>query len=171
MHDTNFVQVVTILGSLGEFLGSIGVIATLIYLAVQIKESKKATEASIVWERAKAMREVSMIWLTSPEASHLIHEFGMLSSQEEFDEKYNEAASRGFQYLSVNRTVVQTLEASYLTAHDQAEKQKIRERLRFMLETTPGFRWTWQRTNTPGGFNTEFVRMFDEEIRMLEGGT
>ena len=46
------------LGALGEFLGSIGVIATLVYLAVQIRSNTKATKAQALQEIHRDQREV-----------------------------------------------------------------------------------------------------------------
>lgn len=46
------------LGALGEFLGSIGVIATLVYLAVQIRSNTKATNAQALQEIHRDQREV-----------------------------------------------------------------------------------------------------------------
>jgi hypothetical protein len=41
-------ETVQLLGNIGEFLGSIGVFATLLYLAVQIRESRKAATFTAV---------------------------------------------------------------------------------------------------------------------------
>jgi len=159
------------LGNIGEFIGSIGVIITLIYLASQIKESRRATESAVVWERAKAMRETATLWITSPDASRLLHEFGPIQSQREFEAKYNEAPDRGFQYISVNRTVMHTLEASFLTANGEQERDKVRLRLRYAFESLPGHRWTWTRINVPGMFDPNFVAIVEQEIQRLQQGS
>lgn len=157
-------ELTTILGSVGEFLSSIGVLATLIYLAIQIRESKKATESSIIWERAKAFRETALLWVSSPETSQLLHEFGRIPNKADFDEKFDADPARGFRYLSVNRTVAHTLEASFLTAGSEGEIDEIRARLRHMLLTVPGIRWTWPRLNTPGNFDQSFAKFYDAEV-------
>jgi hypothetical protein len=41
-----FQEVMAILGNLGEFIGAIAVVATLFYLAVQVRHGKEATEAN-----------------------------------------------------------------------------------------------------------------------------
>ena len=48
------------LGALGEFLGSIGVIVTLIYLAIQIRQSSAATRAQAVQSTSDAMIQISL---------------------------------------------------------------------------------------------------------------
>ena len=50
---------ITELGALGEFVGAIAVVATLIYLAVQVRHSKEATEASNRLAVAAVYRETS----------------------------------------------------------------------------------------------------------------
>ena len=49
-----------LLGNLGEFLGSIGVIVTLIYLAIQIRQSSAATRAQAVQSTSDAMIQISL---------------------------------------------------------------------------------------------------------------
>jgi hypothetical protein len=41
-----FVEVTSVLGNLGEFIGAFAVVVTLIYLAMQVRLSKEATEAN-----------------------------------------------------------------------------------------------------------------------------
>jgi hypothetical protein len=45
------------LGNLGDFIGGIAVVATLIYLAVQVRQSSRHVEASVDQARAQAIRE------------------------------------------------------------------------------------------------------------------
>ena len=47
-----------LLGNFGEFIGAIAVVATLFYLAVQVRESKQATEANTKAIAGSSTREV-----------------------------------------------------------------------------------------------------------------
>ena len=47
------------LGALGEFFGSIGVIATLIYLAIQIRSNTKTTKANASFQATHSWAEVT----------------------------------------------------------------------------------------------------------------
>ena len=47
-----------LLGNFGEFIGAIAVVATLFYLAVQVRESKQATEANTKAIAGNSAREV-----------------------------------------------------------------------------------------------------------------
>ena len=42
----SFTEITAVLGNLGEFIGAIAVVVTLFYLAIQVKQSKEATEAN-----------------------------------------------------------------------------------------------------------------------------
>ena len=68
------------LGAIGEFLSSIVVLLTLIYLAVQTHQTRKATQANLQWTRTNASRELSMMWAAHPETVDLISRFGLEES-------------------------------------------------------------------------------------------
>jgi hypothetical protein len=51
-----------VLGNFGEFVGAIAVVVTLIYLAIQVRHSKEATEANTRTIRANAAKEVYVGW-------------------------------------------------------------------------------------------------------------
>jgi hypothetical protein len=91
------------LGSLGEFISSVVVLATLIYLAIQTSETRKATQANLLWSRVNASRDLATMWVTNPESVELIEEFGTtegaFSRSEEFD-------SSAFRYSVMNRAIM-----------------------------------------------------------------
>ena len=51
-----------ILGNVGEFIGAIAVVVTLAYLAVQVRNSKEATDTNTRIIRANASKEVYVGW-------------------------------------------------------------------------------------------------------------
>ncbi len=76
------------IGAIGEIVGAIAVIATLIYIATQVKDSARAARSAAVTDAATAMqafyqelgsnRQISELWLeamTSPEAMSREDEF------------------------------------------------------------------------------------------------
>ncbi len=163
------VEVISALGSIGEFVGSIGVLATLAYLVAQIRESRKAAESVVVWERAKAMRDMGMIWSTNAQVAELMQEYGQ-STEADFNAKFEASPARSFQYLVLNRSTVENMQALYLTAKDDSERLAICARLTDMLERIPGFRWSWRRMNTPGAFNEAFVQENEAALRSFGAG-
>lgn len=51
-----------LLGNYGEFVGAIAVVATLFYLAVQVKQSKEATKANTQSVRGRASWDAEVAW-------------------------------------------------------------------------------------------------------------
>ena len=58
----DLVSATEILGNVGEFVGAIAVVVTLVYLAVQVRHSMEATEANTQTIRANASKEVYLAW-------------------------------------------------------------------------------------------------------------
>ena len=52
------------LGSLGEFIGSLAVLVTLIYLSIQVRLSRAESAAAAIKERGSAMREVMLFQIS-----------------------------------------------------------------------------------------------------------
>jgi len=66
----SFVELSDVLGNLGEFIGSIAVLVTLIYLAVQVNHSKRLLErnekialSQVYYERVTCRMEMYKAWL------------------------------------------------------------------------------------------------------------
>jgi len=147
------------LGSLGEFVSSFAVLITLVYLAVQTRQARTATQASVVWERARAMRENALTLATNAEAISLIEEFGHLRAP--FPDAENFEA-RPFRYLSLNRATLETVQASHLTVQSEEDEMHVNSRIN-QLFTIPGFRATWPQLKET--FHPGFVELVEAEIR------
>jgi hypothetical protein len=75
----SLVESTQVLGNIGEFVGAIAVVATLIYLAIQVRQSKAALDAntniakaSLSFEAARSRAEVNGRLADSPELLSLI---------------------------------------------------------------------------------------------------
>jgi hypothetical protein len=53
------IETTQLLGNLGEFVGAIAVVVTLVYLAVQVRHSRAATEANTKQLESAALREMA----------------------------------------------------------------------------------------------------------------
>ena len=157
------------IGAVAEILGAAGVILTLLYLATQIRESRRATQSVVIWEKAKAVREMGLVWSTTPESTALMFEYGQCY-ENEFNEKFEKNPERSFQYLAMNRSTVEHLQAIYLTADHLDEQKRLELMLRHTLETIPGFRWVWPKIDTPGAFHPEFSVLVHSELKRLKLG-
>ncbi len=60
------------LGNIGEFVGAVGVIATLAYLAVQVRQNTRALRASTFQEISTAMSQSSEAIATHPDLVSLV---------------------------------------------------------------------------------------------------
>ena len=60
------------LGNIGEFVGAIGVIATLAYLAVQVRQNTRALRSSTFQDIAEDMSRTAEVFTTHPELSALL---------------------------------------------------------------------------------------------------
>ena len=57
-----------VLGNFGEFVGAIAVVATLFYLAIQVKQSKEATKANTQSLQGRASWDAEVVWADRNEA-------------------------------------------------------------------------------------------------------
>jgi hypothetical protein len=60
------------LGNLGDFVSGIGVVATLIYLAVQIRQNSRSVKASAAQSIIQSLAEAYNVTASSPELCHII---------------------------------------------------------------------------------------------------
>ena len=67
-------QVVTLqdLGNIGEFVGAIGVIASLVYLAVQIRQNTRTLRAATYESLAQATATANSLMITDPEIARIV---------------------------------------------------------------------------------------------------
>ena len=160
-------NVVTIqeLGAIGEFVGSIAVLATLVYLTIQIRASKIQTRASLLQHRSDAARQ---LWLTEIENPHL--SLAMVKASEELDavrpliEKFrglttlsDEEISAVLSFAAANFIHRQTMFHSELT---DIEKKALDNQIRALFRSGP-FRVWFDAMHERGdatGFDVGFLR-------------
>ena len=150
------------LGALGEFVGSIGVIATLIYLAIQVRQTKNLALNAAVERRSEATRDLflgaaasdglttalakadtALEGQVSPSIEALIQE-GL--SREEALRVFWFNASMGRHYQSTFRAELPTI-----------ERREFDQRIVNYFRTPTGrFFWTYSRQNFAGDF-AEYV--------------
>ena len=146
-----------LLGNVGEFLGSIAVLITLVYLAIQTRHARAAHEASIQWQRANASRELATIWATSPEAVELLAEFGQPDSQIPDGAEFN---SRFFRYVKINQSILEMLQANLITSLTQEDREIALARIRQTMSIA-GFRATWPRCKSFEVFRPDFIALVE----------
>jgi len=150
-----------LLGSIGEFLGSIAVLITLVYLAIQTRHARVANEANVQWQRANASRELATMWATSPQAVELLAEFGQPDSKIPDSLEFN---ARLFRYIKINQSILETLQANLITSLTEDDRQLAIARVRQTMNM-PGFRATWPRLKSLQVFQPHFVALVESELK------
>jgi hypothetical protein len=76
-----WIEITNVLGNLGEFVGSLLVLGTLIYLAFQVKQAKQLLQTSIALGRGEASREINGLRLGHPRVLELEAQMRSLDSE------------------------------------------------------------------------------------------
>ena len=130
------------LGAIAETLGAIGVIATLLYLAQQIRSNTRSVRASTYQEMDRAIREVELLSAENPDVSRIL--FAGLS---DFDSLAPEEKPRFGSLLNMMLRGFQNHEYQIQQGTlDAAIRESALHQLR-LLCATPGFTTWWGRNN------------------------
>ena len=138
------------IGAIGEIVGAVAVIATLIYLAIQIKDSARAARSAAVTDATTAMQAFYQELGSNPQTSKLFLE-GMTSP-----EPLSEQAQ--FQFLMILHSSFLGFQRSYLLAHEGTLDVGLRDSIGTAIVATnhlPGLRLYWNRRKA--FFQPEFV--------------
>ncbi|MCP5183701.1 MAG: hypothetical protein H6993_07045 [Pseudomonadales bacterium] len=141
------------LGSLGEFVSSFAVLASLIYLAIQVRQGAKETRLTNVQQMLEASREM-MLMTATPETCSLL-----LKAK---DYKSLTEAER-LQYRMLRNAQMRNIETAFLMFNEGVLDQQIfdifSERARFVLAEYP------EIVDTGG----PYTRDFSVWIRSIRG--
>ena len=144
------------LGALGEFVGSIGVIATLVYLAIQIRQNSRTLQSTSFQESTNSLNYINMQAATDSELIRVV------ASDKSFDEFDPEDKARyGLLMLSIFRvtetTFYQRNEGTVAMAGWTRQEATLRRQL-----LSPLVRDWWR--STPFGFTPEFTTLVEGVI-------
>ena len=143
-------------GAVGELVGGIAVIATLIYLSVQVRQANVSTHRNMYAQAATATSE---FWLTLAREDQLYETFtSMLRAPETLDER---DLHRGYLVMD---SYLSLMESYYLHNKQYSEhlSQERWGRILRRMFSTPGGVLYWQTRNT--SFHTEFAQYIDTFI-------
>jgi len=152
------------LGALGEFVGAFVVVATLLYVGLQVRQNTKAVRGAAAHNATQSLQSWYVAIATNPQAAHVFRR-GMsdpsaLSEDDAFVYLMNvHCAMLAYQNVFFLGTEG-TLDASLYLAMSST-----------MVATlpTPGFQWYWKQR---ADFFTPEFRVFVEELMAsgAEGG-
>lgn len=152
------------LGNLGDFLGGIGVVITLLYLAVQVRQNTKQlrsdAEAALTRSLEGQTEEVGN-WISSIAESRDVADVWM-RGLENLD-SLDETDRLRFDYIGAR--LLQAWQSQYRRSIQTEDADTWAVALRYvkMYFRSPGFRDLWQRSRTL--YLAEFVEAIDQVAR------
>ena len=148
------------LGNIGEFIGGLAVIATLVYLALQIRQNTRAVRASALQAANDSAQRVLATVSQSPENAAVYHR-GLLSSDEL-------TPPQRMHFTTMLLGIFSASEAMYWNQRHGLLQDEIWDRevkvLRFYLQT-PGGRAMWRISGAL--FSESFSQFVDAEVERL----
>ena len=146
-----------LVGNWGEFVGSIGVLATLIYLSLQVGQAKKSTQAQIVHSATEQLNEVNRLIASDPAWAEIFSK--ALSSLD------NLTAEQRTQFSFLELALVNGWESLYLHHLDGHLDPRVWEKTLGTMKAlvaAPGWQQWWREQ--PFGFSNKFVSFIDGVI-------
>jgi hypothetical protein len=152
------------LGNIGDFLGGIGVVITLVYLAFQIRQNTNVVQISTASSRAEQRANMSAFVAQSPEINRIFW-----AGLEE-PESLSQAEYRYFE--SIFATYFQGITSGFDLYREHAVSVAEWETIVASLEwvvTKPGWKRYWEtwRSNYP----TDFSALVDDLVRKSEAAS
>ena len=157
------------IGATGEVIGAVGVVLTLLYLAVQVRLSRQATDANTRVNRAAsaalsqdANSEINKLMASSPELAKL---FSRCVEQGSFE---GMTPDEVFRVHVILRAALQIMEAAYFRYEEGLLDARVWELRRTwtksFIQSAPQAEW-WAAERESACFTDEFIA----EIESAEG--
>ncbi len=153
------------LGSLGEFIGSIGVVATLVYLAIQVRQNSSVLEETHRALLAEAVREINLAssqWhMEIAKSSELKRIF--LKSQRPDMHAYTEEEWYEFRMLALSMMLqAQALFAQRDLGLEYNEQLTTWFRsIRGVIDSFPAWQRYWREAREEGNLDAGFIQAID----------
>lgn len=143
------------IGALGEIIGAIAVIATLIYLTVQIRDSAKATRAAAVTDATAAVQAWYQELGSNPGSARLFRE-GMMDPE-------SFSSAEQFQFLMLVHSVFLGFQRTYFLSQAGTLDTGLRDSIGTAVQVVnkqPGMHFYWRERRS--FFQPEFVSWVEE---------
>ena len=135
------------LGSIGELIAAVATVATLVYLAVQIRQNTRMVAASVAQAHRDARNEVTRILGDNPEAARIYRE-GLLDL----------TGLRQPDRYQFDALMTLTLNY-YEQAHSQGNLEALLEQYQWLL-SQPGLHAWWKELGR-GNYSDSFCSLFE----------
>ena len=144
------------IGAMAELLGAVGVVASFVYLATQIRQNSRSVEAATYHSTTRARNELNLAVATSPELSALLLRAGDESATLTAEERWRFEAYMWGAINLFEDSFVQHTKGLLTLDHWRATRWAIEGML-----SRPGAS-QWVKHNLPG-----FTEAFQKEIISL----
>ena len=145
------------LGSLGEFISSIAVLVTLIYLASQVRSAKAAASDANRLERANGVREMLMEIVRNPDLrGPVVKSFGVTSWFEQYASEFDLSTDEAIRVDYHNLYWFWLHWAQYASTKDPKDAQEL-ENVISQFYAIPMMRYSWE--------NGPFISQLEPEFR------
>jgi hypothetical protein len=154
----SFQETAGLLGSIGEFISAAAVVATLAYLAVQIRHSERTTRAQLSQSFSSDINAVNLMIANDASWFEIFRK-----ASDSYDALTPDERGRyGFLELSVCRTI-EPLYLAYLKGLVDEDVWSTQRESLVNLATTPGWRQWWQTQPFP--FTPAFRALVDSIVQ------
>ena len=161
-------EIAQLLGNLGEFVGAIAVVATLLYLAIQVRHSKEAidvntrtTKASLSYQAARNRAELNAQLIDNPELLNLMAKASSRSEPPQFNDEEKRRLS------IADRRIMEGVDADYnLYRNGLLEEDYWQVRLEFTKRrlTRPYLAEWWKRERGTSNYSPSFLEVLDRHL-------
>ena len=134
------------IGALGEIIGALAVVATLVYLATQVRYAKQAAADQNRLTRANGVREIALVALANDDVRRSIdQDWGVSAYHEQIAEELaldiDDVSRRDW----ANGFWFWLHWGQYTSTHSEADRKEI-EHIIEVFYTLPGVRRSWERS-------------------------
>ena len=149
------------IGAIGEALGAAGVIASLLYLAAQVRAGRRASAVEAKLESTRLLNDFIDLLIKSPELNTLIikgiADIDSLSEEEYLS--FSNMLFKGFWYFSAGHFQYR------MGTLDDSDWHEVRAVMRYWLRG-PGCQTWWEKIGR-SMLGPEFVKFIDSEIERI----
>lgn len=161
------------IGAIGELLGSLAVLATLGYLALQVRHSRSESRAALLQHRSDAARQLWLARATNPELASVLE-----MANEKLGVRAGPPATQRLQELTGLDRMQASMVAAYVAAHffhrqtlflsslTASERETLDDQMRGQFGNGAFRVWFDAIAENPrGGFDPSFVDHVQQLIR------
>ena len=144
-------------GAVGEIVGGVAVIATLLYLATQLRQTNKAIRSSSFHEVQNSWLHING-WLVTNESVARIWRIGIVDAEQLTDDEFMQFSF----FLLSTFHIMETIFIQYELGTVELRAWQGERRTIDNIFNSPGVQYWWKQN--PWSFTTEFRDFLEQEI-------